>query len=393
MNHRVVIATGGTGGHIFPARATALDLSHKGFKATIFSDQKYKKSYHKKKDRFSFNTIPSSPLNKGTLPLILTLIKISLGVAKSFLLMLIYRPKIVMAFGSYASLPPLVSAVILRRKIIIHEQNAYLGRVNRLFAKYASIIALSYEKTDGIRKEYQDKTHFVGNPIRKEILKLNKEEYLLPKYDKNEEKDDVDNLGYNVLLTSQFKEDVIEDDYSNKFNILVIGGSGGAGIFSEILPKAFFNIRDDLKDKIRITQQCRKDYVEDTFNQYQSFNIDAVVNSFFEKMGREIKKAHLVIARSGSSSIAEFSAAKKPMILVPFAKSADDHQLKNAQFIEKSGAAIVIKEKDFTISNVTRYIEDLINNPKLLKKMSKASFSCANVDATRKLSKLVKSLL
>ena len=386
---RIIIATGGTGGHIFSARSTALELSKRGFKVTIFADNHYKK-YSQKEDPFNYYIINSSTLRKGTIPLIKASYKISLGIIKAFLLMLFYQPKIIIAFGGYASFPSLATAIVLKRKIILHEQNAYFGKVNRLLARFATKIALSYKKTYGIEEKYLEKTIYIGNPIRDDIIELNKYEYNLPGYNK---KKPLDNLGYDVLLASQFHNHINEDSYGELFNILVIGGSGGAKIFSDILPKAFFNIRDELKKHINIVQQCRKEYIEDTFSQYQSFNLNILINTFFKDIKEEIKRAHLIIARAGSSSIAEFTAAKKPLILVPFAAATDDHQTKNAAFIEKSGGAIVFKEKDFTINKVTKCLEKLIDNPALLKKMSKASYSCANINANKDLANLIESLL
>jgi len=291
--------------------------------------------------------------------------------------------------GGYTTFPTLISAVILRKQIILHEQNAHLGKVNRLFSKFAEIIALSYQKTFGIKTQYQAKTHYVGNPIREEIIKLSKNSYQLPDYNK---KKPVNNLGYNLLLASQFRNQN-QKNQRELFNILVIGGSAGAGIFSKILPKAFFNIRDELKKYISITQQCRPEYIEDTFIQYQNFNLNIFINSFFKNISEQIKKAHLIIARSGSSSIAEFTAAKKPLILIPFAAATDNHQEKNAAFVQKSGGAIMFKEKEFTISKVTNCLEKLIDNPASLQKMSKASFACANLKAADNLVRIVKSLV
>ena len=392
-NKHIIIATGGTGGHIFPARATAHALHRSGFKITIFADDKYLK-YSERKDPYNYKIISSSQLCNGFLNKIRALFKIALATCKSLLLILYYRPQVIVAFGGYATFPVLIAATILKRKIILHEQNAHLGRVNRLFIKYASKIALSYPQTGGINPEYQNNTIFTGNPIRKKIKALSKNEYQLPTSNKPEKNKKVNNLGYNLLLASQFNRQYQNDEHiGNLFNILVIGGSGGAKIFSDILPKAFFNLKESLKEQINIIQQCRPEYIEYTFNQYQNFNLNILIDRFFSDIDKKIKNAHLIIARAGSSSIAEFTAAKKPMILVPFAKAADNHQEKNAAFIEKSGAAVVFKEQNFTINKVTKCLEKLIEHPGILKKMSQNSFSCANLNADLNMVKLVKSFL
>ncbi|MFT6258189.1 MAG: UDP-N-acetylglucosamine--N-acetylmuramyl-(pentapeptide) pyrophosphoryl-undecaprenol N-acetylglucosamine transferase, partial [Rickettsiales bacterium] len=293
--------------------------------------------------------------------------------------------KTIVAFGGYATFPILAAAIILRKNIILHEQNAHLGKVNRILAKFSTQIALSYKKTDGISDEFYSKTIFVGNPIRDEILELSKKDYILP--DLSRENKEAENMGYNVLLASQFKDDSSVNYES--FNILIIGGSGGAKIFSDILPKAFFNLRDELKGKVSLTQQCRADDINKTSKKYKSFGIAVRISHFFEDMAGELSRAHLVIARSGSSSIAEFSAAKKPMILIPFAKSADNHQMKNANETQKSGGAIVIEECDFTINKITAELEKLIDNPAILQKMSLNAFKAANLDAALNLTKIV----
>ncbi|MFT6077456.1 MAG: UDP-N-acetylglucosamine--N-acetylmuramyl-(pentapeptide) pyrophosphoryl-undecaprenol N-acetylglucosamine transferase [Myxococcota bacterium] len=384
MKKTIIITTGGTGGHIFPAQVLAKKLAINGSRVIILGDKNYAK-YHDKESSYQFKIISSAQLQKSPLKLLLAGWTISLGVFQSLLYLIRYRPKAIVAFGGYATFPILVAAIILRKKIILHEQNAHLGKVNRILAKFATKIALSYQKTDGILKKFSAKTVFVGNPIRDEILALSKSEYLLPNLNKKNK--EVENLGYNVLLASQFIHN--PSDNSEVFNILIIGGSGGARIFSDILPKAFFNIRDELKNKISLTQQCRSDDVDQTSKKYQSFGISVRISHFFENMAEEISRAHLIIARSGSSSIAEFSAAKKPMILIPFAKSADNHQLKNAQMLKKSGGAIVVEEKEFTINKVTAELEKLIDNPAILQKMSDNSFSAANLDALMNLTKII----
>ena len=387
-NKKIIIATGGTGGHIFPARTLAKLLIDNKNSVIIFGNKNYKK-YHQESDKFAFKIIPSSQISGNKFFLLKAGFFIFFGVLKSLTLMLIKKPDIIVAFGGYATFPTLISAVILRKKIILHEQNAHLGKVNRIFARYAKIIALSFKKTDGIEKKYQNKAKFIGNPVRDEILKLSKDEYIYPNFTINYESKN--NLGYDLVLASDFVEiKKIKEEY---FNILVLGGSGGAKIFSDILPKSFFNIRTDLKNKINIIQQCRSDILDQTFVEYEKFNLNIVLRSFFNDIDQQIKKAHLVISRSGSSTISELAIAKKPMILVPFANSADNHQEKNAIQIKEKGGAIIVCEEDFTINNMSNIIEKLIDNPKLLKRMSDNSFAASCKNAGSKLAKLVEDLI
>ncbi len=381
---KIFITAGGTGGHIIPARCLAAELSQNNHQVFFLGDEKYR-NYIKLDDRFKSLIISSSQLEKKPTKLIIAALKISFGILQCLKNFLIHRPKYVAAFGGYATFPILIVALLTRTKIILHEQNAHLGKVNRIFAKYAYKIALSFAETSGIDDNLISKTVFVGNPVRQEILELHDVPYILPQEEKPIEKPD-NRMGYNVILASDFVDET--QPKKQLFNILVIGGSGGAKIFSEVLPKAFFNFSEVLISRINIVQQCRKELAESTFEQYHSFNLNIEIQAFFSDMPERIRNAHLIIARSGSSSIFEFCAAKRPMILVPFEKAADNHQEKNARFLEKHGAAIVITEKEFTINHINKTLQNLINNYAMLEKMSEKAASLAAMEATKNLAKL-----
>ncbi len=383
MSEKIFIVSGGTGGHIIPARCLAEHFAQNNRQVIFLGDEKYRK-YIKQSDGFSSKIISSSQIKKSPVFLIKAGCKILLGVAQSFYLFLKFRPKYVFAFGGYATFPVLIAAIITGSKIILHEQNAHLGKVNRIFARFAKKIALSFAETSGILPRDVAKSFFVGNPVRDEIIKLHQASYQLPTNKKFEIRKD-NKMGYEVLLASDFYE---KEPPRNLFNILVIGGSGGAKIFSEILPKAFFNLSEAIKDNIKVTQQCRQELLKQTFDSYRSFNVNIVVDTFFENMPELIASSHLIIARSGSSSIFEFCAAKRPMILVPFALSADDHQKKNAQYLEKNGAALVINEEEFTINKMNEILKNLIGDFSILTKMSEKAGNLAILDATKKLADL-----
>lgn len=385
MSEIFFIVSGGTGGHIIPARCLAEHLSAEGGKVLFFGDEKVK-SYVRNSDAFKTSIIKSSQVRKNLTSLINAAAKIAAGFIESIYFLLKHRPKYVVAFGGYATFPMLMACRLTRSKIILHEQNSHLGKVNRIFAKNAHKIALSFPQTSGISEEILKKTVFVGNPVRQEIAALHAKEYSLPVEEIKEELAD-NRMGYDVLLASDFNEEEVIK--TNFFKILVLGGSGGAKIFSEILPKSFFNLSERLKEKIQVIQQCRSELVNETFEQYKSYNINIVIDSFFENMSELLSEAHLVIARSGSSSISEFCAAKKPMILVPFAASADDHQAKNADYLAQNNAAIVLSEKDFSINAINDLLKDLIDNESRLKKLSENAGKLAILDATKNLARIL----
>lgn len=383
MYKKIFIVSGGTGGHIIPARCLANLLQQQNHQVLFFGDKKIH-NYIKPNEVFRTFVINSSQLKKSFFSLVKGFIKISFGIIKSLYFIIKYRPDYIYAFGGYATFPMLIASIVTNRKIILHEQNAHLGKVNRMFAKFATKIAISFEETSGIKPEFKNKIFFTGNPVREEITKLHDKKYSLPNF---EEPKIIDNkLGYDVLLKSDFYP---VEEKNTMFKILVIGGSGGAKIFSEILPKAFFNFSENIKENIQITQQCREELLESTFEQYKSFNINVIVDSFFEDMAQLIDDSHLIIARAGSSSIFEFCCANKPMIIIPFAKSADNHQQKNADFLAQKGAAIVIEEKEFTIQKINEIFNRLFTEKDILFKMSKNAGNIAIIDATSNLSKLI----
>lgn len=382
---KIFITSGGTGGHIIPARCLAKELTKQGKEVLFLGDIKYC-NYIKNDDGFKHVIINSSQLEKKPIKLIKAVLKIAFGVMQSLFYFLKYRPNLIVAFGGYSTFPALIIAVITKRKIILHEQNSHLGKVNRIFAKYADKIVLSFEETLGIKEEFKNKTIFVGNPVREEIIELNKINYSLPQKKEIIKKED-NKMGYDILLASDFIEKNISES-ENLFNILIIGGSGGAKIFSEILPKAFFNLSEDFKNHINIVQQCRRELVKSTYDQYRSFNLNCEIEDFFQDMPEKIKESHLIIARAGSSSLFEFCAAKKPMILIPFEKAADNHQAKNAAFFAKNGAAIVISEKDFTINKFGQILQNLIGNFDALTNMSHCAASLSKLNATKNLAKV-----
>ncbi|OFX10534.1 MAG: undecaprenyldiphospho-muramoylpentapeptide beta-N-acetylglucosaminyltransferase [Alphaproteobacteria bacterium RIFCSPLOWO2_02_FULL_40_19] len=385
MSKKIFIVSGGTGGHIIPARCLATHLAKENCEVMFFGDTKLT-NYTKKEDRFPSIIISSSQIKKSPFFLLKAITRISFGILQSFYFCLRFYPQYVVSFGGYATFPMLIAAILTKRKIILHEQNSHLGKVNRIFANFTKKIAISFPETSGISQKNLSKIALTGNPVREEIFALNKLAYTLPKPEEMVIMPD-NKMGYDVILASDFYESE-KERLKDFFKILIIGGSGGAKIFSEILPKAFFNLGGKYKDDIQIIQQCRSELMEKTFEQYQAFNLNIVIDSFFENMDELIRDSHLIIARAGSSSIFEFCAAKKPMILIPFAAAADNHQEKNARYLEKHGAAIVIKEEDFTINKISEVLKQLIDNPENLQKMSEKSGSLAMLNATKDLKRL-----
>ncbi len=391
MLKKIFIVTGGTGGHILPAVCLAKALLEHNNQITFFGDEKVKNYLHhfSNQKNFQFKLLSSSQIVKKWQLLFLAILKICFGFCQALFFLIIKQPNAIVAFGGYASFPLLLASVLLGKKIILHEQNAYLGKVNRLFLPFATQIAISFPKTSAIDQKHQHKVIYTGNPVRTEISLLSKQDYKIPNLQPASEIS-YNRFGYDLILNSDFYQ--VSENPKEFWQILVLGGSGGAKIFSDVLPQAFFNLPDHLKDNLKIVQQCRKELLESTFESYKNFNINVVIDSFFEDMPTILKQSHLVIARAGASSIFEFCASKKPMILVPFPNSADNHQQKNANYIAQNGGAILLEESEFNINNITQIICNLLEKPEILYKMSENSSKLANLEATNNLMQVLNNV-
>jgi len=367
MNRSIFIATGGTGGHINPAREIAGEIikNNANQKVVVVADKKYQ-FYQNTTDKFINKIVFSSQLSKNLInkpfSLIIAIILIFFGVLQSILLIVKYRPKLVVAFGGYTTFPMLIASVLTRTKVILHEQNAHLGKVNRYFANYAEKIALSFFDTSGISPKNLTKTLLIGNFIRSEFK----------------------NIGENIG-----EQNLQEENNQKYFTILVIGGSGGAKIFSEILPEVFVNNLKNSEKCFKIIQQCRKEDSEVLIKKYSNYNVRFEVKSFFHDIDKKIKEADIVITRAGSSTLFELAIARKPMIIIPFAKSADNHQEKNAKIFEKNGLAIMVNEEDLKVDYFGDILIKLIENKELLKKMSQSACGFVINDSKLKMIKLI----
>jgi UDP-N-acetylglucosamine--N-acetylmuramyl-(pentapeptide) pyrophosphoryl-undecaprenol N-acetylglucosamine transferase len=359
VKKNIVIATGGTGGHIFPAKAFAKTLLDNGYGVTIIADEKYL-NYVKENEKIDYKIIFCGRDLKN--------IKDIKNIVKGFFQTLFYMRKesvdLVIGFGGYASLPTLLVAKILKKEIIIHEQNAYIGKINKFFSKYARIIATSYREFYGIRYDDMEKIRFTGVPVRKKIVELSQKEYLVPNFSKDE-----------------------------KLNILVLGGSGGAKFFGEELVGAISGLDEKHRSKINVVHQCREEDIENVKKIYGEAKIKSEVKPFFDDIDKKIEGAHLVIARAGASSIAEFTIAGKPMILIPFPFSANDHQLKNAKSLESKNAAILIEQNKFEKKEFSKLLSDFIDSPKKLQDLAKKSREQGIFNANTKLLDIVEDII
>jgi UDP-N-acetylglucosamine--N-acetylmuramyl-(pentapeptide) pyrophosphoryl-undecaprenol N-acetylglucosamine transferase len=269
-----------------------------------------------------------------------------------------FAPSAVIGFGGYPALPALLAARRDRIPTLIHEQNAVLGRVNRLMAARVDAIATAYGKVDRLSDRSRDKVHLVGNPVRDEVLALRDQPY------------------------PALSEDGI-------FRVLVTGGSQGASILSDVVPDGLGLLPEHFRRRLQVTQQCRTEDIEQVRAQYARLGIPADLATYINDMPDKLAWAHLVIARAGASTIAELTAAGRPAILVPLPSATDDHQTANAREMAKVGGARMIPQSRFTPVELAKQMQKLGLEPEALATAAGRARSIGHPDAAARLADLV----
>jgi UDP-N-acetylglucosamine--N-acetylmuramyl-(pentapeptide) pyrophosphoryl-undecaprenol N-acetylglucosamine transferase len=319
-NKNIIIATGGTGGHIFPAVSLANYLINNGFIVKLTTDQRGIKYFDSKFIKFS-KIINSSTFSNNKK--LFSVIKILIAIFSSFIFVLKIKPKFILGMGGYASFPLCFVAIILRIPFIIYENNLLIGKANRYLAPFAKKIFVSYEDVQGIKSKYKKKTVVIGNILRENILNFS---------------------------------ETIKDKNFDYLNILVLGGSQAAKIFAEILPDIFVNCgKNNLN--LKIYQQCLDDQKILLQKKYDENNINCELFSFTFDILKYYNLSHLVITRAGSSALAELINCKIPFISIPLKTSSENHQFKNAEYFAKKGFGFMIEEK-----NIENKLFDLLQS-------------------------------
>jgi len=267
---------------------------------------------------------------------------------------------VVVGFGGYPSAPALVAAVTSQRPTVIHEQNAVLGRTNRILAPYVGEVASSFPTLERAPARVQGRSHVVGSPVRSEIRALFDRPYAAP----------IDGGPVHVLVT---------------------GGSQGARILSETTPRALAALPEALRRRLKVQQQSRPETLEAARQIYLEAGIEAEVAPFFRDMAERLSKAHLVVGRSGASTCAELAVAALPSVLIPLKIAMDDHQRLNAKALVDAGAAEMVLEDDLTVQSLTTTLDALLSDPARLTAMSAAARTVAIPDAAERLADLVEA--
>ncbi|WP_294606774.1 UDP-N-acetylglucosamine--N-acetylmuramyl-(pentapeptide) pyrophosphoryl-undecaprenol N-acetylglucosamine transferase [uncultured Roseovarius sp.] len=354
----LVIAAGGTGGHMFPAQALAEVMLRRGWRVKLSTDARGARYTGGFPHSVEIEQVASATFARGgVINKLLAPLHILGGIIGAGIRMMGDRPAVVVGFGGYPSIPALAAAWILRRPRMVHEQNGVLGRVNRIFAKRVDRVACGTWPTDlpeGVEGVY------VGNPVRAAVLERAGAGYIAP------------------------------GDYP--MSILVIGGSQGARILSDVVPPAIAELPSDMLRNVRVSHQARDEDGDRVAQYYADQGIDADVQPFFRDVPRRMSEAQLVISRAGASSVADISVIGRPSILIPYAAATGDHQQANARGLTEAGAAILIPEKRLEVSTLSEQIAAVLSNPQGAMMMSQAALGCAQPDAPRHLADMVEEL-
>ena len=354
----LIIAAGGTGGHMFPAQALAEVMLRRGWRVKLSTDARGARYTGGFPHSIEIEQVASATFARGgVLSKALVPLRVLGGVLSMSGRMLRDRPDVVVGFGGYPSIPALGAAWLLRRPRMIHEQNGVLGRVNAIFAKRVQCVACGTWPT--ALPEGVEGVH-VGNPVRLAVKDRAGASYIPP------------------------------GDYP--MSILVIGGSQGARILSDVVPPAIASLPLETMQHLRVSHQARDEDGERVAAYYEEQGVTAEVQPFFTDLPTRMTEAQLVISRSGASSVADISAIGRPSILVPYAAATADHQTANARGLVEAGAAIRIPESKLTVDTLAEQIFAVLQDSQGALQMSQAALSQAKPDAAQDLAALVEKL-
>ena len=340
---RVMLAAGGTGGHIFPALAVGDYLQQQGHDVLLLTD---KRGETMVMGKISYKLISAaSPFQKGIFNKMLGLVRLGIGFLQSLGAMIVKRPKAVIGFGGYPSFAPIMAGRIMRAKCILHEQNAVMGRANRMLAQRVHEIALSFAITKGAPS--QKNITLTGLPVR-----------------------------------AAFHEIAPYQPVKSGYHILVIGGSLGAQIFADIIPQAIARLPDALKGKITLTQQARDEHIAPLKQAYQTMGLTADVARFFHNIPDLCEASDLIISRSGASSVQEIATSGRPALLIPFAGAMDDHQTGNAMRLVEAGGAVMIDERTATAEILSQHLLAILTDDRKRQDMAKAGSKLGHENAS-----------
>lgn len=351
----IILAAGGTGGHLYPAEALAQELLDRGHTVIIITDKRGT-AFQKLGDKVRIDCVRAATFKPGLMSKIKSVLEICNGILHAAVLIRKYRPAVMVGFGGYPSYPTVFAAQRMGIPTILHEQNAVLGKANLWLANHAIRIGVSLPGTRGIKPANQQKVVVTGNPVRAAICAVRDKPY---------------------------------PPLTGTFDIFITGGSQAASIFSDVMPEAARLLPEEIRQRLHIVHQCREKDIAATAEKYRAAGVKVEIKSFFDDMPERLSACHLFIGRSGASTVAEIAVVGRPAIFVPYPGHADQQQKYNAELIAQKDGAWVMLQDQFTPAAVARQIEHLVQNPVILENAAQAARSCGQPDAVKNLANLV----
>ncbi|QJE72264.1 undecaprenyldiphospho-muramoylpentapeptide beta-N-acetylglucosaminyltransferase [Aerophototrophica crusticola] len=358
----VILAAGGTGGHMFPAEALARELLDRGRDVVLVTDIRGK-AFGDALPAVRVERIRAATAAPGIVGKVRMVVELVAGTAQARTLLRSLKPSLVVGFGGYPSVPTVFAAQQAGIPTVLHEQNAVLGRANKLLAGKARLICTSFPEVKGLGAADGRRIVRTGNPVRPAILSLRDCPYPAP-------------------------------CHQGPLNLLVTGGSQGASVFGEVVPRAIAMLPEATRLRLKVVQQARPENINEARDAYVKMGVDATLAPFFKDMPDRLAHCHLMIGRSGAGTVAELSVAGRPAILVPYPHAMDDHQAANAKSIEAAGGAWVMPQNgSFSPEALARKLEALFADPHALTEAAKAAASWGIPDAAQRLADAVLRLV
>lgn len=357
----VVIGAGGTGGHMFPASAFAAEMKQRGWRVGLITDVRGRRYTEGFPADWIVDVNAATFASKRPDKLLSSALKIWGGIGEAKKKLKAEGADLMAGFGGYPAFPALMAASQMKTPIIIHEQNAVLGRVNRFFAKKAEIVACGFERLDRLPPAALANKRAVGNPVRQPILAVREAPY----------------------------PDTAPDA---PLQLLIIGGSQGARLFGEVLPPAICALPEEIRSRLKVVQQVREEQLQSVDETYRQAGVDCHLAPFFSDMPDLLTKSHMVISRSGASSVTELAVVGRPSLLIPLAIAMDDHQTGNAETLRDAGAADVVSEAQLSVEAVTSILAQRLSDGEGLKARAEAAKSVGMFNASQELADLAEGV-
>ena len=354
----VLLAAGGTGGHLFPAEALAEALSRRGIVVDLATDERAERYGMTFPARRLHIVTSATVRGRDPISLARTAARLGIGTVQALRLLGRIQPSAVVGFGGYPTVPPVLAATLRKIPTLIHEQNAVMGRANKLLAARVKAIATSFAGVLDREPNLNAKATRTGNPVRPAVIAAATVPYAVPQP-------------------------------GGPIRLVVFGGSQGARIMADIVPPAIERLDPHVQSRLSVVQQAREEDVGRVKDIYARAKVTAEVAPFFTDLPARIAAGHLIVARSGASTVAELAAIGRPAILVPLPHALDQDQAANAGVLETAGAAMRLRQDDFTPNRLAAEISALASAPEKLVAMAAAARSQGAIDAAERLADLV----